>query len=44
MENDIKSTVSKVNLSEKIRELCREKDAAILAHYYVDGEIQDSVE
>lgn len=41
MENDIKSTVSKVNLSEKIRELCREKDAAILAHYYVDGEIQD---
>lgn len=41
MGNDIKSTVNEVNLSQKIRELCKEKDAAILAHYYVDGEIQD---
>lgn len=41
MGNDIKSTANEVNLSQKIRELCKEKDAAILAHYYVDGEIQD---
>lgn len=28
-------------LKEEIKELCREKDAVILAHYYVDGSIQE---
>lgn len=30
-----------LELIEEIEQLKREKDAAILAHYYVDGEIQD---
>ncbi|MCR5724097.1 MAG: quinolinate synthase NadA [Treponema sp.] len=28
-------------LKEEIKALCKEKDAVILAHYYVDGSIQD---
>ena len=28
-------------LSQEIRTLCKEKDAVILAHYYVDGAVQD---
>ena len=28
-------------LKEEIKRLCREKDAVILAHYYVDGSIQE---
>ncbi len=30
-----------LNLKKEIRRLCREKDAIILAHYYVTGDIQD---
>mgnify|MGYP000623343553 CR=1 FL=1 len=30
----------KENLSEKLATLKKEKDAVILAHYYVDGEVQ----
>ena len=29
------------DLQAEIRKICREKDAIILAHYYVNGEIQD---
>ena len=29
------------DLKSKIRELCKEKDAIILAHYYTVGEIQE---
>lgn len=29
------------NIKEKIRRMCREKNAVIMAHYYTDGEIQD---
>ena len=28
-------------LKQEIRELCKQKDAVILAHYYVNGDIQD---
>ncbi len=28
-------------LKEKIKRMCREKNAVIMAHYYTDGEIQD---
>lgn len=30
-----------LDLKQEIRRLCREKDAIILAHYYVTGDIQD---
>ena len=30
-----------VNLKEAIRELCKEKNAIILAHYYTEGDVQD---
>ncbi len=30
-----------MNIKEKIRNMCREKNAIIMAHYYTDGEIQD---
>ena len=29
------------NISSKIRELCREKNAIIMAHYYTDGSVQE---
>lgn len=32
---------SNVNLTEEIKRLKKERDAAIMAHYYTDGEIQD---
>ncbi len=41
---DIESTTAEeytAHLSEVIRELCREKDAIIMAHYYTRGEIQN---
>ncbi|MDE5561910.1 MAG: quinolinate synthase NadA [Bacteroidaceae bacterium] len=30
-----------MNLKDKIRRMCREKNAVIMAHYYTDGEIQE---
>ena len=33
--------MSKTELKEEIRRLAREKNAVIMAHYYVDGEVQD---
>ena len=30
-----------MDIKEKIRNMCREKNAIIMAHYYTDGEIQD---
>lgn len=30
-----------LNLKEKIRRLCKEKDAVVLAHYYTTGDVQD---
>ena len=33
--------MSKKELKEEIRRLAREKNAVIMAHYYVDGEVQD---
>ncbi|MGP1442130.1 MAG: quinolinate synthase NadA [Anaerovoracaceae bacterium] len=41
MEKEFKFESGRVSVSEKIRELCSDKDAVILAHYYVDDEIQD---
>ena len=32
---------SNVSLTEEIKRLKKERDAAIMAHYYTDGEIQD---
>ena len=33
-----------MNISDKIKELKRQKDVVILAHYYVDGEVQDAAD
>lgn len=33
--------MTKENLSSKIRELCRERNAVIMAHYYTDGSVQE---
>lgn len=41
MEKGFEFVSEKASVSEKIRQLCSYKDAVILAHYYVDGEIQD---
>ena len=30
-------------MKDRIKELQKEKDVAILAHYYVDGEVQEIV-
>ncbi|MCD8296027.1 MAG: quinolinate synthase NadA [Prevotella sp.] len=30
-----------IDIVKEIRQMCREKEAVILAHYYVDGKIQD---
>ena len=30
-----------MDIKKKIRNMCREKNAIIMAHYYTDGEIQD---
>lgn len=32
------------NLKEEIRRMCKEKNAVILAHYYTQGEIQDTAD
>jgi len=38
----IESPIDKnLDLASEIRKMCKEKNAIILAHYYVDGEIQD---
>lgn len=35
------STLTKEELKQEIRRLAKEKNAVIMAHYYVDGEVQD---
>ena len=30
-----------MDLKQEIRKLAKEKNAVIMAHYYVDGEVQD---
>lgn len=35
------STLTKEELKKEIRRLAKEKNAVIMAHYYVDGEVQD---
>ncbi len=35
------STLTKEELKQEIRRLANEKNAVIMAHYYVDGEVQD---
>lgn len=32
-----------IDLKQEIRRMCKEKNAIILAHYYTQGEIQDTV-
>ena len=40
-EHNVETPEDPLDLMDEIDELKREKDATILAHYYVDGEIQD---
>ena len=35
------SVINSNDLAEKIRNLCKEKNAVILAHYYQNPEVQD---
>lgn len=37
---DMKNVNGNTNIQDRIRQLKEEKDVAILAHYYVDGEVQ----
>lgn len=39
--NKYNNTMTKTQLKYEIRRLAREKNAIIMAHYYVDGEVQD---
>ena len=36
-----KNTELRLNIQEEIKRLKKEKDVVILAHYYVDGNVQD---
>ena len=40
-KENIASTLTKEELKQEIRRLANEKNAVIMAHYYVDGEVQD---
>ena len=39
--NTYNNTMTKTQLKYEIRRLAREKNAIVMAHYYVDGEVQD---
>ena len=43
-EPEVLTTSDRDDLKEEIRELLKEREAALVAHYYVDGDVQDLAE